>query len=233
MTKRLKLANELMSFHDACTMDGQGGDGQFRILCSSGSSEQALALRSVLREAAACLRSTSLLEPTEEMVMAGANAMVAADTPDGPSYETLARACLAQALSLNRKTFPESDNWRRYAAFELVRQAAEDLRRNGDITGVTTEKMKKLFPERVQSAMEPKGARKEVKPMTKAWNGGSIESAMQYARERRDAMISQGATLCDECGGEGGLAASGVCQQCHGAGCIVPAHGLSLSNGAR
>lgn len=69
--------------------------------------------------------------------------------------------------------------------------------------------------------------------MIKAWNGGSIESAMQYARERRDLMISQGASLCDECGGEGGLIASGVCQQCHGAGCIVPAEGVSLTNGAR
>lgn len=62
----------------------------------------------------------------------------------------------------------------------------------------------------------------------KAWNGGSIEAALQYAKERRDVMISQGASLCDECAGEGGLQASGICQQCHGSGCIIPADGLRL-----
>ena len=62
--------------------------------------------------------------------------------------------------------------------------------------------------------------------MTKAWNGGSIEAAMEYAKQRRNEMIKQGASLCDECGGEGGLPASGVCQQCQGAGCIIPADGL-------
>src|ERR1700754_2338353 len=54
-TPREGLAAELMAFHDACSMDSAGGDGQFRILCSSGSTEQALALRAVLREAAAAL----------------------------------------------------------------------------------------------------------------------------------------------------------------------------------
>jgi hypothetical protein len=63
----------------------------------------------------------------------------------------------------------------------------------------------------------------------KAWNGGSIEAAMQYGRERRDEMISQGATLCDECNGEGGTILAGVCQQCHGAGCIIPAEGLKIA----
>ena len=40
-----------------------------------------------------------------------------------------------------------SDNWRRYAALEIVRQAVVQLRRHGDIFGDTTEKMKDLFPE--------------------------------------------------------------------------------------
>jgi DnaJ-class molecular chaperone len=67
-----------------------------------------------------------------------------------------------------------------------------------------------------------------MRRVRKAWNGGSIEAAMEAARNRRDAMITQGATLCDECGGEGGLRESGVCQQCRGAGCILPADGLKL-----
>ena len=62
----------------------------------------------------------------------------------------------------------------------------------------------------------------------KAWNGGSIEAAMESARRLRDEMIKQGAWLCDECGGEGGLPVSGVCQQCRGAGCIIPSEGLKL-----
>jgi len=62
----------------------------------------------------------------------------------------------------------------------------------------------------------------------KAWNGGSIEAAMEFARQRRDEMIRQGAWLCDECNGEGGTILAGVCQQCHGAGCIIPADGLKL-----
>jgi hypothetical protein len=62
----------------------------------------------------------------------------------------------------------------------------------------------------------------------KAWNGGSVEAAMQSAREWRDKAIAQGASLCDECGGEGGSQASGVCIQCHGAGCILPPEGLAL-----
>jgi len=36
---------------------------------------------------------------TDEMVAAGASAMISADTPDGPAYTTLARACLVAALT--------------------------------------------------------------------------------------------------------------------------------------
>jgi hypothetical protein len=60
----------------------------------------------------------------------------------------------------------------------------------------------------------------------KAWNGGSIERAMELARERRKKQIAQGATLCDECNGEGGTIASGVCITCRGAGVILPPDGL-------
>ena len=67
-----------------------------------------------------------------------------------------------------------------------------------------------------------------AKRVRKAWNGGSIEAAMQYARERRNKIIEQGASLCDECKGEGGLPISGLCRQCHGAGYIVPPEGLKL-----
>ena len=65
--------------------------------------------------------------------------------------------------------------------------------------------------------------------MSKAWNGGSVEAAMEYAQQMRDKMIAQGASLCDECGGEGGTI-HGVCIQCHGAGCILPAGGLTLED---
>ena len=41
----------------------------------------------------------------------------------------------------------EQRDWRRYAALEIVRQAVVDIHRGGDITGVTCEKMKRLFPE--------------------------------------------------------------------------------------
>lgn len=61
----------------------------------------------------------------------------------------------------------------------------------------------------------------------KAWNGGSIEAAMESAREMRDRAIAQGASLCDECSGKGGTLHS-LCHQCRGAGCIVPPEGLKL-----
>jgi hypothetical protein len=61
----------------------------------------------------------------------------------------------------------------------------------------------------------------------KAWNGGSIERAMELARERQRKLIAQGATLCGECQGEGGSVANGVCIECRGAGVIVPPEGLT------
>lgn len=65
--------------------------------------------------------------------------------------------------------------------------------------------------------------------MTKAWNGGSRERAMELARERVDKMIEQGASLCAECNGAGGTYTSGVCIACRGAGCILPPGGLTLA----
>jgi len=62
----------------------------------------------------------------------------------------------------------------------------------------------------------------------KAWNGGSIGNALAYAREQNKALISQGASLCDECGGEGGSQVSGVCIQCRGEGVLLPPGGLTL-----
>lgn len=62
----------------------------------------------------------------------------------------------------------------------------------------------------------------------KSWNGGSVESAMEYARERRNEMVAQGATLCGECKGEGGTILGGVCIGCHGSGVILPPDGLTL-----
>jgi len=60
------LADELMSWHDACTQNSAGGDGQFRVECSSGSDAQARGLRSSLRRAAAALRSASRTGPPDE-----------------------------------------------------------------------------------------------------------------------------------------------------------------------
>ena len=68
--------------------------------------------------------------------------------------------------------------------------------------------------------------KKRLAATPKAWNGGSIESAMEYARQNREKAIQQGASRCDECGGEGGSQVSGVCIQCHGAGFLLPPGGL-------
>ena len=62
----------------------------------------------------------------------------------------------------------------------------------------------------------------------KAWNGGSIEAAMRAARERVDVLVRQGATICDKCGGDGGSEFDGLCQECFGAGCVLPEGGLKL-----
>lgn len=55
----------------------------------------------------------------------------------------------------------------------------------------------------------------------KAWNGGSVERALELAREINEKLIAQGGWVrCDECAGEGGTI-HGVCIQCRGAG-ILP-----------
>jgi|SRR5882724_9233501 len=45
---------------------------------------------------------------TDEMIKAGAKAMIASDTPDGPAYTTLARACLSAALGVDGYVAPEA-----------------------------------------------------------------------------------------------------------------------------
>ena len=60
----------------------------------------------------------------------------------------------------------------------------------------------------------------------KAWNGGSVEAAVEGAKRYRDEAIAQGATLCCECAGEGGTITSGLCIACRGAGSILPFGGL-------
>jgi len=64
----------------------------------------------------------------------------------------------------------------------------------------------------------------------KAWNGGSFESAMELARERRKQMIAQGASVCERCAGEGDDKAGGLCLECLGAGCRIPSKGLALDS---
>lgn len=65
----------------------------------------------------------------------------------------------------------------------------------------------------------------DQKTTKKAWHGGSREMAMVLAKEMLDQQIAQGASLCDECGGEGG-SPNGVCIQCRGAGVTLPFGGL-------
>ena len=62
------------------------------------------------------------------------------------------------------------------------------------------------------------------KTTPKAWNGGSVEAAMAYAEDMKKQQIAQGASVCDECGGQGGTVS--VCIQCQGAGTILPFGGL-------
>src|SRR5882724_833204 len=45
---------------------------------------------------------------TDEMIKAGAEAMIASDTQDGPAYTTLARACLSAALGVDGYVAPET-----------------------------------------------------------------------------------------------------------------------------
>ena len=54
-----EIADELMGWHDACTQNSSGGDGEFRVECSSGSDAQARGLRSSLRRAAKAIRDTA------------------------------------------------------------------------------------------------------------------------------------------------------------------------------
>lgn len=61
----LSVANELMQWHDACTQNSSGGDGQFRVECSSGSDAQARGLRGSLRRAAEAIRAIPAVTSTE------------------------------------------------------------------------------------------------------------------------------------------------------------------------
>lgn len=65
-----------------------------------------------------------------------------------------------------------------------------------------------------------------MKRLRKAWNGGSIEAALKAAREFTERAIKAGCIRCDNCGGQGGSEANGVCVQCGGAGFLVPAEGM-------
>ena len=52
-----------------------------------------------------------------------------------------------------------------------------------------------------------------MKRTPKAWNGGSVETAMKLADERTLEIIKQGATIC---------------ASCRGAGIVLPPEGLKL-----
>jgi hypothetical protein len=99
---RNALAAELMAFHDACTMDSQGGDGQFRIVCSSGSSEQAMALRAVLREAALILNEPQGVQEAMEKARSFIELELAYRGPDVSGHGLDALNALDRALAVSR-----------------------------------------------------------------------------------------------------------------------------------
>lgn len=55
----------------------------------------------------------------------------------------------------------------------------------------------------------------------KPW-GGSVENALQAARERTEAAIAAGARRCPTCMGEGLISPRVVCPQCGAAGFLRP-----------
>jgi len=68
-----------------------------------------------------------------------------------------------------------------------------------------------------------------AKPAKKAWNGCSVERALELAKDRNEKLIARGATLCRGCSGSGGsYLGGGICEDCSGAGVILPKGGLRL-----
>jgi len=61
-----------------------------------------------LANALAAQPASPLWGITDEMIKAGTEAMIASDTPDGPAYTTLARACLSAALGVDGYVAPKS-----------------------------------------------------------------------------------------------------------------------------
>jgi len=61
---------------------------------------------------------------------------------------------------------------------------------------------------------------------TKAWNGGSRETAMRLARERTEAAIASGCERCPTCAGEGATNPTTICPTCGAAGFLVPEGGM-------
>jgi len=60
-------------------------------------------------------------------------------------------------------------------------------------------------------------------------HGSAAYAADQWEkRQQRDRWSSPEVGDLLACNGEGGTVLAGVCQQCHGAGCIIPADGLRL-----
>lgn len=70
---------------------------------------------------------------------------------------------------------------------------------------------------------------RHVEPVPKAWNGGSVESAIALSKQSQEELLAQGATLCGACNGEGAMGLD-VCVECCGAGVILPADGLTLED---